>query len=84
MCAGSGGWSSPQPGKAEEGLPIVQLYDIENDIAESQNLQAAYPSVVKDMTTLLAQYVNNGRSTKGLPQQNNGDFLKNRMTWMPN
>lgn len=84
LCAGSGGWSSPQPGKAEEGLPIVQLYDIENDIAESQNLQAAYPSVVKEMTTILAQYVNNGRSTKGLTQQNNGDFLKNKMAWMPN
>ncbi len=84
LCAGSGGWSAPQQGKGEEGLPDVQLYDLENDIAETQNLQAVFPKIVKNMTNVLKQYVINGRSTKGLKQKNDGDFLDIRMTWMQN
>ena len=68
--AGSGGWSAPRTGKESEGLPLIQLYDIEKDIAETKNLHSLYPSVVTELTTLLQQYINNGRSTKGLPQKN--------------
>lgn len=82
LAAGSGGWSSPKPGKEEEGLPSVQLYNLEKDLAETQNLQAQYPQIVKELTALLNQYVKNGRSTKGLSQPNDGTFLKARMTWM--
>jgi arylsulfatase A len=82
MCAGSGGWSAPKPGKEEAGLPPIQLYNLENDIGETKNVQAAYPSVVKELTTLLTQYIKDGRSTKGTPQKNDGMFLEKPMAWM--
>lgn len=82
MCAGSGGWSAPKPGKEEDGLPLIQLYNLENDIGETKNVQAAYPSVVKELTALLTQYIKNGRSTKGSQQKNDGVFLGKPMAWM--
>jgi arylsulfatase A len=82
--AGSGGWSWPTPGKEEEGLPLVQLYDLEKDVAETKNLQQQYPTVVKELKKLLMEYVKNGRSTKGNTQKNDGEFLKDRMLWMEN
>ena len=84
MTAGSGGWSFPKPGKQEDDLPVIQLYNMENDIGETKNVEAENPLIVKEMTALLKQYVENGRSTKGKPQKNDGLFLKNRMKWMEN
>jgi arylsulfatase A-like enzyme len=80
--AGSGGWSFPKKGKEEEGLPPLQLFNLDNDMAETKNLQAQYPSVVQDLKALLLQYIETGRSTQGLPQKNEGVFLKDKMTWL--
>jgi len=39
MCPGSGGWSYPIPEEAKEmNLPPVQLYDLEKDIVEQNNV----------------------------------------------
>jgi arylsulfatase A-like enzyme len=65
LCPGSGGWSNPRPGKATQGLPPVQLYNLDSDIGETQNLQAEHPEIVKRLTERLAQYVESGRSTPG-------------------
>ncbi|QNN23112.1 arylsulfatase [Planctomycetales bacterium ZRK34] len=65
LCPGSGGWSNPRPGKATKGMPPVQLYNLDADIAETQNLQAEHPEIVKRLTGLLTQYVESGRSTPG-------------------
>ncbi len=74
LCPGSGGWSYPVAQKAMAlGLPMVQLYDLSKDIGEQENLQARYPDVVHQLTKLLDSYVNNGRSTPGMPQQNEGE-----------
>src|SRR5262249_25623621 len=71
LCPGSGGWSDPRPGsKAEKGLPRVQLYDLEKDVAEKTNVQDREPEVVKSMTRLLEKYVSEGRSTPGKAQKN--------------
>ncbi len=71
LCPGSGGWSFPQTGKAiKAGLPMVQLYDLSSDISEKNNLQDKYPEVVKELTELLEQYVESGRSTPGIRQKN--------------
>lgn len=68
---GSGGWSSPKTNKAlSMGLPMVQLYDLDQDIGEQNNLQDKFPEVVKEMTELMVQYIDNGRSTPGTNQQN--------------
>ncbi|MCD2423981.1 arylsulfatase [Niabella pedocola] len=71
LCPGSGGWAKPRNAEAFKlGLPLVQLYDLEADIREQHNVQAEHPDVVKRLTALLQQYVDNGRSTPGIPQEN--------------
>jgi arylsulfatase A-like enzyme len=74
LAAGSGGWSSPKPGKEEEGLPSVQLYNLKSDPAEKDNLQTKYPEVVRELTALLKKYVEDGRSTPGNKQNNDGEY----------
>ena len=46
-----------------QGLPPVQLYDLENDIGETNNVYAEYPDVVSRLTSLLESYRENDRST---------------------
>ncbi len=70
LAAGSGGWSSPKPGKEEEGLPPVQLYNLKNDPSEKVNLQAKNPEMVQKLSALLKKYIDDGRSTPGKPQKN--------------
>lgn len=71
LCPDSGGWSAPRPGtKPVEGLPAVQLFDLETDVGESTNLEAKHPEVVARLSQLLEKHVADGRSTPGLAQKN--------------
>ncbi len=70
MCPDSGGWSYPIPGKDTATLPLIQLYDLKNDIGEITNVYEKYPEVVDEMKALLIKYINDGRSTKGNSQCN--------------
>jgi len=70
MCPGSGGWSYPRPGDECKDLPPIQLYDLEADIGELQNVFYEHPDVVARLTALLTRYVRDGRSTPGAAQQN--------------
>ena len=71
LCADSGGWSVPRPGTpASQKLPPVQLYDLATDMAETNNVQAAHPEIVAQLTKLLEKYAADGRSTPGTPQTN--------------
>lgn len=82
MCPGSGGWSEPRPGKACEGLPPIQLYNLEEDIGERKNVYDAHPDVVEELKTLLTKYVQNGRSTPGAPQENTGGPGWEQLWWI--
>lgn len=82
MCPGSGGQSYPKPGVETDGLPPVQLYDLDTDIGERNNVQAEHPEIVKELTTLLTTYIMNGRSTHGKPQQNADDVLWPQLWWI--
>ena len=63
LAPGSGGLSSPRPGSAEEqGLPPVQLFDLDADPVEKTNLQAKHPDIVRRLTALLEEYRKSGRS----------------------
>ena len=71
LCPGSGGWGKPGDADAMKlGLPVVQLYDMSTDIAETKNLQAQHPDVVAQLTQLLKKYVDQGRSSPGKKQAN--------------
>ncbi|MCR9244656.1 MAG: arylsulfatase [bacterium] len=73
LCPGSGGWSAPRPAAArKKALPLYQLFDLVADPGERRNLAAEEPAIVKRLTDLLARYVENGRSTPGPRQVNEG------------
>jgi len=72
LCPGSGGWSAPRPGKEAKDAPPMQLFDMTKDVAEQKNLYYEHPKVVKELTSLLKSYIDNGRSTPGTKQQNEG------------
>ena len=83
FCAGSGGWSPPTPGSPEEkGLPPIQLYDLDADVGERENLQDRHPEVVAELTRLMTQYVREGRSTPGPRQENAGPAYWPQLSWM--
>ena len=71
LCAGSGGWSAPRDDVArEQGLPPVQLYDMQADPSETANLQAQHLPEVARLAGILSGLADNGRSTLGAPQSN--------------
>ncbi len=82
LAAGSGGWSYPRPGKEEVGLPKVQLFDLKADPSEKENVQDKHPEVVKKLTTLLKKYIEDGRSTPGKIQKNDGKYPWKQLGWM--
>lgn len=82
MCAGSGGWSpDPVPEKGQK-LPPVQLYDMENDTGEKNNVWNLYPGVVEELTEELTEYVFSGRSTPGVKQKNTGPERWEQINWL--
>jgi len=72
ICPGSGGPSLSPEMAMRNKLPLMQLYDLENDVVEQNNLSKLYPDRVFQLTTLLEKYVSTGRSTAGQSQENNG------------
>jgi len=64
LCAGSGGWS--KDGDTES----PQLYRLDTDPGERNNVQAAHPEVVARLTKLLQSDLARGRSTPGPDQKN--------------
>jgi arylsulfatase A len=71
LCPGSGGWSAPRDAAAvAQGLPDTQLYDLETDPGERDNVQAQHPERVQRMSDWLMEIIMNGRSTPGPGQEN--------------
>jgi arylsulfatase A-like enzyme len=75
FCPGSGGWSYPRPNAdVIEDLPAVQLYNLKNDVAEENNLQADNNQLLDQYRSELTAIIKNGRSTPGAPQKNDGEY----------
>ena len=74
LCPGSGGWSAPRPNVAlkDKKLPPVQLYDLDADPSETQNLLGKHPNQAEKLVAHLRELIANGRSTKGPKQSNEG------------
>ena len=68
LCPGSGGWSHPRRGKEAADAPRTQLFDLEADPAEKNNLVNQHPEIAERLTKLLEDYVAKGRSTPGPAQ----------------
>jgi len=84
LCPGSGGWSEPGDRKAaEEGMPLVQLYDMQEDPGETTNLNEQEPERVRAMIRLLEKLVADGRSTPGVQQANDVDVDIWKLDTMP-
>jgi len=59
---GSGGFTKPQRITPGPGEPVGQLYDLETDIGEQNNLYPERPEVVARLTALLDKYRAQGHS----------------------
>jgi arylsulfatase A-like enzyme len=71
MCPGSGGWSGPNDGAArKKGLPEIQLYNMEVDEIEQNNVYKEYPEIVEELKAELIRLVEDGRTTEGSVEQN--------------
>ncbi|MDO6801410.1 arylsulfatase [Wenyingzhuangia sp. 1_MG-2023] len=76
LARGSGGWSSPQEDDTTlDNMPIAQLYDMENDAAETNNLYLERPEIAEKLLQLLENDIKNGRSTTGEFSQNDIDDI---------
>ncbi|WP_055444467.1 sulfatase family protein [Lacinutrix himadriensis] len=74
LAKGSGGWSSPREREAAD-TPKAQLYDIENDPAETNNLYETRPEIAKKLLKQLEPDIKTGRSTKGEFAKNDVDKI---------
>lgn len=61
---GNGGWTHAQSVKKEADGPDGQLFNMESDPTESNNLWEKHPEVVEELQTLLENYKTEGRSVK--------------------
>jgi len=59
---GSGGFSQPRRIEPAPGEPRGQLYNMENDLAESENLWDKHPDIAERLTALLDRYKLEGHS----------------------
>ncbi len=79
LAKGSGGWSAPnEKAAANNGSPIAQLYDLEKDPGEQNNLYTEQPEVAKRLLAQLTEYVNAGASVEGKKSKND---LENIVLW---
>lgn len=75
LCEGSGGWSYPSQKdikKEKLELPAMQLYNLKENIGETNNLIAKYPEKAAELKAALKKIILEGRSTKGKIQKNEG------------
>jgi hypothetical protein len=54
---------------------IVELYQVESDITESNNLAERHPEIVKKMTADFQMLIDQGASREGLLSKNDTDVI---------
>jgi len=66
LSGGSGGWSAPREADAKkQGLAKMQLFNLQEDRGEQQNLIEEKPAIVAELLEQLASEVEQGRCTPG-------------------
>ncbi|MDF7825445.1 arylsulfatase [Pontiellaceae bacterium B12227] len=75
LAKSSGGWTAPTEAEAPADAPSAQLYDMEVDPGETNNLYESHPEVVERLLKQLKAEVARGRSTDGMQQKNDVDNI---------
>ena len=71
LARGSGGWSSPKErDPVSKAAPEAQLYDMEKDPSEQNNLYLTHPEIAEKLLADLTSDVERGRSTDGPEAKN--------------
>jgi arylsulfatase A-like enzyme len=70
LARGSGGWTSPTEKQVKADALPAQLYDMEKDPGEQNNLYLSHPEVAQRLLADLTADIQNGRSTDG-PEASN-------------
>jgi arylsulfatase A-like enzyme len=55
--------SDIENGEFKKGAPPAQLYDLENDLSQTQNLFNEHPEIVENLKELLEKYKNSSRTS---------------------
>ncbi len=84
LWSGSGGWSYPRDNEITEDMPRFQLYGLKNDPSEEHNLVSENPEKVNELKKLLTKYIEQGRSTSGEKQENEGMDNWPQIDWINN
>ena len=77
LARSSGGWTAPKENQVKKNAPIAQLYDMEADPSETNNLYTSQPEIAAQLLKQLEADVTSGRSTTGLAPKN--DFANIRL-----
>ena len=78
LAKSSGGWTVPTEADAASDAPKAQLYDMEADPGETNNLYASHPEIAERLLRQLKSDVNRGRSTHGTELNND---VKDIVLW---
>ena len=78
LARGSGGWTSPKENQVKADALPAQLYDMEKDPGEQNNLYLSHPEVAQRLLANLTADIQNGRSTDGSASQND---VENIVLW---
>lgn len=78
LAKASGGWTSPKENQVPKGSPKGQLYDMETDVGEKNNLYTSKPELVAELMAKFTKDVKQGRSTEGSKSKND---VENIVLW---
>jgi arylsulfatase A len=76
IARGSGGVSAPMERDVDADAPPAQLYDMEQDPGEQNNLYLSHPEVTQRLLANLTADIQNGRSTEGPAATNDVEKIK--------
>ena len=78
LAKASGGWTSPKENQVDADAPKAQLYDMEKDPREQNNLYLTQPEIAEKLLADLTADIQNGRSTDGPEAKND---VENIVIW---